>query len=324
MNIPFFQKFYSNVFSAERITDARLQNFVRLLIETLTLNNVGGIFDADILALTTGYTSYFGNYIAKAVDVADSASSTITIDDATLAFVDGTRNKHSLIESVYAKTTAIYKQFFPKGLTEFSKITRINVLSVSHRMTVKSAQYQATLGGAPFAALFAGYETNIAGALTGQNQSKGTLKTTRGSVKTSRLPVENACLGAMYSVGKAFSPDFVKCNTYFDFGLLYSDVPSTTMVKSGSVAGNTDMVCIDTSIIARSIFVLKNKSDLPLQFYATHVVNGVMVGIGIDLLAHTEKTVPFAEFDSLDMLFLYVKNSTAFAGNWEVKMELAK
>jgi hypothetical protein len=324
MRLHYFEKFYSNVFSAANITDARLQNFVRLLIETLTLNNPGNIFDADILAITNGYTAYFGNYIAKGVDAAESASSTITIDDATTSFVDGTRSKYSLIESVYSKGSAIYKQFFPKGLTEFSRITRINVLSVSHRMTVKSAQYQATLGGAPFAALFAGYESVISAAITNQNQSKGNLKTTRGSVKTSRLPVETACLVGMYSVGKAFAADFVKCNTYFDFGLLYSDVPSTTMVKSGSVAGNTSIVCIDNSIVEKSIFVLKNKSDLPLQFYGTQVLNGVMVGVAIDMAAHTEKTAPFAEFGSADMLFLYVKNDTAFAGNWEVKMELAK
>lgn len=324
MKQTFFQKYYSNVFKAERITDARFQNFIRFLIETLTLNNPGGIFDADILALTTGYTAYFGNYTTKAVDAADSASSTLNIDDVTAVFIAGVRSKYNTIAAVYPKGSVIYKQFFPKGLTEFSKVTRINVQSISHRMAFKANQYKSTLGGAPFAALFAGYETNITAAIGTQNTSKGTLKTTRGAVKTSRVPLENACTTAMYSVGKAFSPDFVKCNTYFDFGLLYSDLPATTMVKSGSVAGNSDMVCIDTSIIERSIFVLKNKSDLPLQFYGTHVVNGVMVGVAIDLAPHTEKTVPFAGFDSLDMLFLYVKNTTDFAGNWEVKMELAK
>ena len=322
--MTFFEKFYSNPFSSKSIIDARLQNFVRLLIETLTLNNPGGIFDADILLLTTNYTAYFGNYIAKAVDAADSASSTITIDDATATFVAGTRSHYSIIEAVYAKGSAIYKQFFPKGLTEFSRLTRTNVLSVSHRMTVKTSQYESTLGGAPFAALFAGYESVIAAAILAQNQSKGTLRTTRGSIKTSRLPVETACLVAMYSIGKAFAPDFVKCNTYLDFNLLYTDLPSTTMLRSGIVAANSSMVCIDTAIVAKSVFVMKNKSDLPLQYYATHVVNGTMVGILIDVAAHTEKTVPFAGFGSADMLFLYVKNSTDYAGGWEVKMEIVK
>jgi hypothetical protein len=96
------------------------------------------------------------------------------------------------------------------------------------------------------------------------------------------------------------------------------------MVKSGVVAGNSSIVCIDSSIVAKSIFVLKNKSDLPQQYYATQVVNGAMVGVLIDVAAHTEKTVPYAEFGSADMLFLYVKNSTDYSGSWEVKMELGK
>lgn len=143
-------------------------------------------------------------------------------------------------------------------------------------------------------------------------------------MKTSRVTVENAVCVALYSIGKAFAPDYVKCNTYFDFNLLYSDLPATTMLRSGTVAGNSTIVCINSGIIAKSIFVIKNKSDLPQQYYGTQVVNGVMVGVVIDVPAHSEKTVPFAAFGSTDMLFLYVKNTTAFSGNWEVQMELAK
>jgi hypothetical protein len=90
------------------------------------------------------------------------------------------------------------------------------------------------------------------------------------------------------------------------------------------VLANTILLCIGDLIVPKSIFVLKNKSDMPLQFFATHVLNGVMVGVAIDVPAHTEKEVPFAEFGSADMLFLYVKNDTAYAGNWYAKMTAAK
>ena len=224
MRRTFFEKFFSNNFNFSRITDARLQNFVRSVIEALTLNNPGGVFDADILALTNGYNLYFGNYTTKGVDVADDMSSNIGIDKETALFVKGVKTNYNGIANVYPKGSIVYKQFFPKGLTEFSKLTRINVQTVSHRMAVKADQYQSTLGGAPFAALFAGYETSITDALKTQNQTKGSVRTVRGSVKTSRLPVENAITGAMYSVGKQFNPDYIKCATYFDFVLLFSDI----------------------------------------------------------------------------------------------------
>ncbi len=323
MKTTFFEKFFSNPFNSRNITDARLQAFARKLIVALTLNNPSGIFDADILALTTDYTAYFGNYVTKAVDSADSASATITIDDATITFVKGVRSHYNGIAAVYPAGSAVYKQIFPKGMTEFSRLTRINIQSTSHRMAVKANQYKATLGGTAFADLFASYETLITDSLATQNESKGTLKTTRGSIKTSRLPVEISCLIAMYSIGKAFAPDFIKCNTYFEFGQLYSDLPSTTVLRMGMVAGNSTAICIDSAIVAKSVFVIKNKSDLPQQYYGTQVLNGVMVGVLIDLPAHSEVTVPFAAFGSTDMLFLYVKNSTDFNGNWEVQMSLA-
>jgi len=324
MKITFFEKFYSDCFHSKNIIDGRLQAFVRLLIESLTLDNQLGQFDAEILALTTGYTSYFGNYVARDVDAADSAGSTVTIDEATSTFVIGVHDHYHAISAVYPVGSAIYKQFFPKGLTEFDQITRKNILSVSHRMTVKSNQYKTTLGGAPFAALFAGYETLVTGALVSQDKSKGTLRSTRGAVKVSRLPVEDACIGAMYGVGKVYSPNFVKCNSFFDFSLLYSDLPSTTMLRLGIVAGNATALCIDNGIVAKTVFVIKNKSDLPQQYFGTHVLNGAMVGVLVNVPARSEKTEPFGAFGSADMLFLYVKNSTDYSGNWEVRMEKVK
>ena len=321
MITTFFDKFFSNNFNSKNIIDERLQAFVRLLIQTLTLNNPSGIFDDDILALTTDYNAYFIEYNVREVNAADSVSSTVTIDQATRTFIDGVRSNYSAITKVYPIGSAIYKEFFPKGKSEFSHISRTNVQTVSHRMTVKTELYKASLGGAPFASLFAGYETTINTSLVSQNKSQGKLKKSQGSVHKSRVPVEDACMGAMYSVGKAFASDFVTCNTYFNFSLLYSDLPSTTILRLGVVPGNATALCIDSAIVSKSVFLIKNKSDLPQQYYGTKVLNGEMVGILIDVAAHTDKTVHFTEFGSADILFLYVKNNTDYSGNWEVKME---
>ena len=317
-------EFFSNRFNPKRIIDSRLQTFIRFVIAALTLSNPLGVFDDVILKLTNAYTTYFGDYNAKSIDISDATGYTVGQKEAIQAFIDGVHEDYNLIASKFKKGSAIYKQFFSKGLDEFNNVTLGNILQLAHRMTVKANQYKTQLGGAPFAARYATFETNITTTMGTQTTSNTTVKTAAGTVKTSRVPVENALMTAMFSVGKQFFPDMTKCLTYFDFSLLYGDGTNPTVLKSGLVLAHTTLLCIGDLIVPKSVFILKNKSDLPQQYFGAHVLNGVMVGIAIDVPAHTDREVTFPEFGSAEMLFLYVKNSTDFAGKWEVSMQVGK
>ena len=324
MKNTLFMEFFSNQFNVKRIIDSRLQTFARFVIAALTLNNPAGVFDDVILKLTNAYTTYFGDYNVKSIDKSDASGYTVGQKEAIQAFTNGVHADYNLIASKFPKGSAIYKQFFSKGLDEFNNVTLGNILQLAHRMTVKANQYKSQLGGATFAARYATFETDITTTMGTQTTSNTTVKTSIGTVKTSRIPVEEALMTTMYAVGKHFFPDVTKCLTYFDFSLLYADGTNPTVEKSGLVMANTIMLCIGNLIVPKSVFVLKNKSDMPQQYFATHVLNGAMVGVAIDVPAHTEKEVAFAEFGSADMLFLYVKNETDFAGNWYARMQVGK
>ena len=324
MKSTLFMEFFSNQFDVKRYIDSRLQAFVRFVIAALTLNNPANVFDDVILKLTNAYTTYFGDYNTKAIDVSDSTGFTVDIVTAIQKFIDGVHADYHAIAAVFPVGSATYKQFFPKGLTEFSHITRGNILQTAHRLSVKANQYKSQLGGATFAARYAGFEADVTTALGKKTDSNTAVKAVIGTVKTSRVPVEEALMTTMYAVGKQFFPDITKCLTYFDFSLLSPDGTNPTVEKSGIVLANAILLCIGDLIVPKSIFVLKNKSDMPQQYFATHVLNGAMVGVAIDVPAHTEKEVPFAEFGSADMLFLYVKNDTDYAGNWYARMQVGK
>ena len=324
MNTTFFSRFFSNVFHVKNVIDSRLQTFIRFVIAALILNNPLGVFDDVILKLTNAYTTYFGDYNTKAIDKSDATGYTVGIVDAIKAFIDGVHEDFHKIAAIFPEGSAIYKQFFPKGLTEFNHVTRDNILQLSNRLKLKANQYKAQLGGAPFAARYAAFDADIVTNLATQNTSNTTVKAVIGTVKTSRLPVEEALMTAMYAVGYHCFPNIIKCQTYFDFSLLYGDGTNPIVEKSGSVLAHTLLLCIGDLIVPKSVFTLKNKSDMPLQYFATHVLNGVMVGVAIDVPAHSEKEVLFAEFGSADMLFLYIKNDTDFAGKWEVSMVVGK
>ena len=316
-----FDAFYSDLFDKENIIDSRFQVFLRNLIASLTANNPAGVFNAQIAALTAAYTTYFGNFETKSVNIAERVAKTSSLDTETALFVNTVRSKYSAIESVFAKGTSTFIEFFPKGLTELSSISRANVQSVSHRIATKATEYMSSLGGAPFAAIFTNLEAGITAAIGAQNTKKSVVKNITSTVITNRAPVEDETMKAMYAVGLQFWPNQATCRSYYDFSLLFGVNTHPSVVKTGVVNANANALCVDAGIIATSVFTLKNKSDFPVTFFATHIVNGAMVGTPIVVLAHHDTVIAFSEFGAADMLFLYVKNETVYAGNWEVKVD---
>ena len=75
-----------------------------------------------------------------------------------------------------------YIEFFPGGLTAFSKLTRVNILTIVNQFAVTAEKYKATLGGVTFAAIFSGYNTSIIAALGNQTDKKGVAKTINSDI----------------------------------------------------------------------------------------------------------------------------------------------
>jgi len=319
--ITHFEAFYTDLFDRENIIDSRFQVFLRNLIASLTANNPAGVFTTLITNITADYNTYFGNFETKGVNIAERKGSTSSLDGVSRLFVTTVRSKYSLIESVYPKGSSVYIEFFPKGLTEFSSISRADIQSISHRMAVKATEYMATLGGAPFAAIFTTFETNITAALGTQNTGKSVVKTITSEVITNRSPVEDQTMKAMYAVGLQFWPNQATCRSYFDFSLLFGVASHPSVVESGVATALSNTLCIGTGIVATSVFTLKNKSDFPLTFFGAHTADGPVDGRSFTIQPHDQNVCAFTEFGAADILFLYVTNATAFAGNWEVRMD---
>ena len=316
-----FDRFFSDMFDSSRIIDARLQVFLRMVIASLTADNVDGAFTALIASLTTAYTSYFGNFETKNLTIAERIGKTRGLDIESKLFADTVRRKYSAIESVYAEGTAVYLEFFPYGLTEIGNLTRTNIQSISHRFATKATEYKTTLGGQPFADLFTELETAITTALGAQDKKKSNVNAITSDLIVSRQPVEDQLMKAMFTVGATFWPNQATCRSYFDFSVLYGKNNSQSVVESGIVLTMASAVCIAKDIDPTSVFTMKNKSDFPVTFFAAHVEKGEEVGVPIIVPPHSQHVNTFAEFKAADMLFLYVKNDTAYSGNWEVRMD---
>ena len=316
-----FDRFISDLFEGPKIINARLQVFLRMVIVSLTANNIDGAFTALIATLTTAYTSYFGNFETKNVTIAERIGKTRSLDIESRLFADTVRSKYSTIEAVYAIGTPVYLEFFPYGLNEISELSRTNIQAISHRFATKTTEYKATLGGQPFADIFTDLETGITNALEAQDVKKANVHNITTDLIVSRKPVEDQLMKAMFMVGAKFWPNQAVCRSYFDFSVLYGKNNSQSVVEKGEVLTMSTALCVGTGINPSAVFTLKNKADFPVTYFAAHVVDGAEVGVPIVVPPHSQQVSTFAEFKAADMLFLYVKNDTAFTGNWEVRMD---
>ncbi len=315
-----FQSFFSDLFNAPTIIDSRLQLFCRFVIATLTTANIGGILDIVLAPLSSSYLVYFGDSKDKSVNKAIKESTTAGLNNVVRNFADAVRGKYNLIASIYPDGSMEYIEFFPGGLTAFSKLTRANILEIANQFSVTAEKYKSTLGGTPFALIFSGYNASIIAALSNQTDKKGKAKTISSEVITMRAPVEDALMNVMYKIGLMYSPNWEKCNSFFDFSLLNAAHHSTGTNASGTLLVGGMSNCLEVPILSSSTFILKNPNIVPIYYYLSAAKNGAMVGILIDVKPETNYVASFAEFNAPSGLFLNVKNLTEYKVNWDVHL----
>ena len=316
-----YQNFFSDLYNSLNIIDARLQIFCRFVIATLTAANTGGIFDDVLLQLTTTYTAYFGDSKSKTVITASRQGSTSSLNILVRSFADAVRTNYNLIASVFPKGTEPYAAFFPGGLSEFSRINRGNVLEITNRFSVAATRYKTPLGGQSFADIFTGYDTNINASLGTQIGNKGAVKTISSEVIEMRSPVEDALMAVMFAVGKQYSPNWVKCNSFFDFSLLFGSHHTTGITLKGTLDGKATIECSTDPVTGYVTFILKNKSKGTFSFFLTAVILGPALGNNIVVLPETMHTAVFTDFNAPAGMYLNVTNTSDTQGDWQVKLE---
>ena len=316
-----FVVFFSDLYNTNNISDSRLQQFCRFVIATLTTANIAGILDAVLNPLSAAYLEYFGDSKDKAVNKAIKESSTLGLNTVVRKFVDAVRLKYNLICSIYPEGTMEYNEFFPGGLTAFSRLTRGNILEVANQFSVTADKYKSTLGGLPFAAIFSGFNTSIIAALGVQTDKKGIAKTITSDIITNRAPVEDALMAVMFKIGSLYGPNWDKCLSFFDFRLLTAPHHTKGTTSNGILTSLQKSNCLEVPILNTSTFILKNPNIVPLFYYLSSEKNGIMVGIEIEIKPNTNYVATFTEFEGATGLFLNVKNNTDYIVKWEVHID---
>ena len=212
---------FGNIFEDERITPTYLARFTDDTIAKLIQNNSTKVYDSVIIPLQTALAPLRSELGQVDVTLNTQIGKTATVDGFIEDFTDYMRDNYIFIAAALGgDKTPAFKEFYPKGKTEYTTITKTKLPTIMERLKTVAVAYKTPLGAA-ISAQLQGFQTSWTTVRGNQLQQKAALKTNRSDRTTARRTVEIELLKTIHFIGNKFPGDAEQCMVFFDFNLLF-------------------------------------------------------------------------------------------------------
>jgi hypothetical protein len=181
----------------------------------MAAKNGGGAFTTMITDTTTAYTNYFGSMSDEDIKFAIQQGLTIAVNNAVENFMKAVSQKEGLVRATFGKDSREYQEFFPLGVTEYSKATLQNVEMLMQRFVSAANRYSVQLGAA-LETEFQGYLTAFTSARTSQLLKLGEVADSKTDTSFKRDDVENELMKNVHLIGAMYVGDINTCMDFFD------------------------------------------------------------------------------------------------------------
>jgi hypothetical protein len=216
------EKYFTNHFSNKNISNGRLKAFTDDHINkttgilTVSPNAIIQQLLDDLLPL---YNGYFGAISSEATKYAIQQSRTIAVNNAWEKVLDFIRQKEGTVKGIWGKDAEQYQEFYPLGVEEYNKATKINKSIILTRYLDAATTHQATLG-APFLATFTNLKTDWENKFTTQQLQIGLVKDAASQRDNNRKPIELQLTRNILGIAGVFAGKPEMVNDYFNQSLL--------------------------------------------------------------------------------------------------------
>lgn len=309
---------FKNHFDTREISDDNMRKFSETNLDRMISNNPGGIYDTLITNTTTVYNDYFGAITDEDVKAAIKEGSTIAMNNAMEEFKLTVSQKEGIIRGTYGKDSPTYQEFFPHGLTEYSKASLENVPTLMSRMVTSATTHQADLG-VDFVTLFTTLESTFTTARTAQLTLIGEVAGKKDATATMRDAVEVQLMTNVLTIALNNIGNIEAVNNYFDQSFIRRKEQKT---YSGDVAGGSTVNIAERTFEESDDIVLKNTGDVALVFCLAPSAGDACIS-GVTLNAGEDITVTASELgNTAANHFLNVTNNEGSDGAYSVIVEL--
>lgn len=174
------EKFFTNPFVADRHSFGDEQRFSEEHIGSLTAQNSTGEFSAILANTIAVHTAYFGDFTNVKIKEAVRQSQTQIVDKIINDFTTRTTRLNAYLIAMAVDKTPAYQQFFPLGVTEFTRDTnKTNAESHIDRLLAAISANLTAAGGMMVLNEYQAFKANYAAARNTQLIQKADTEATR-------------------------------------------------------------------------------------------------------------------------------------------------
>lgn len=219
MHMIAIYRYFKNPFTDKEISNQELQAFAEDHLAKMTAANGDGSLDGRVTDTGEAFTEYFGELTNVSLRTALQKAATQTMKKRWEEFLKWMTTKgEARIRDRAEKPSAVYTEFFPRGLSEFHDANVPSGQTLAKRIKASTAAHAVLLGEdfkAKVDALVDGYES----ARSAQMEKKGGSTDTRGSRNGAKAALQKQLFrNLLFFAEREMDPK--KCTLFFNPSLL--------------------------------------------------------------------------------------------------------
>lgn len=313
-----FKTFFINHLDTKAVSDNTLKELTQKHLTSMSENNPGGIYDTLITDTTQAYTNYFGAMTDEATKIAIKEGKTVTMNIKLTAFKDFVSQQEGLIRSKWGTESEEYQEFYPQGITEYTKAPLESIEQIMERYKNAATAHQADVG-APFVTDVTTLIDEFIAARQSQISLMAIVEGKKSETSVNRDVVEIQVMKNILIIASNNVGDPSKLEDYFDQSLIR---PQKQKTYSGDVLQGETANVVERSFGEHDEIKASNTgTDVWKVCLAPTAgeacTNGITVNPGEDI------TVTASELgDYENNHFLNITNTDANDGSYSVVVEL--
>jgi hypothetical protein len=212
---------FGNIFDDRNITPSYLARFADDVIAKLIQNNTSSEYDTVLTPLQNTMIPLRKELGEVDTTLNTQVGKTATVDSFIVDFTKYMKDNYVFIAAALGgDKTAAFREFYPKGKTEYNTITKTKIPTVMERLNTVAVTYQVQLG-ATISTQLQDFQTQWTALRGSQLQQKSAVKTNRSDRTVARRNVELELLKTIHFIANKFPGDVKLSMVFFDFNLLF-------------------------------------------------------------------------------------------------------
>lgn len=213
------EKFFRNHFDSQKLSDAAIRKFTEDHLQRLAAEDEMGRYTALLSATKDAYDAYFGSLSEEDTRFAVQQSLTSSMNRVVEEFKKTISQKEGIVRGTFGADSPVYQEFFPKGLTEYSRATLAEIETLMNRI-ITAAQEHADQLGEAFVSLFSDIRARFVAAREAQLKKFGEVQEHKKRTATNRDALEEQLMVNVLTLARDNVGDPAVVSRYFDQTIL--------------------------------------------------------------------------------------------------------